>query len=50
MSKRDFFAHIYQYLDYVEGLVRVKAGVAAWKNSTIRQKGEQIKGYMTDMK
>jgi hypothetical protein len=44
LSKRDFLAHIHQYLHYVEDIMcTFKYKGVGWKESTLRQKGEQIK-------
>ena len=49
-SKRDFCAHIWQYLHYVEDEMCTKIyNKVHWRDSLLRKKGEQIKTMMRAM-
>ena len=45
-SKRDFLAHVYQYVHYVEYVLCTRTH---WPESTVRKKGIQLKQMMQDM-
>jgi len=46
VTKRDFLAHVYQYVHYVEDVLCTRTH---WPESTVRQKGIQLKQMMQDM-
>jgi len=45
-TKRDFLAHVYQYVHYVEDVLCTRTH---WPESTVRKKGIQLKQMMQDM-
>ena len=50
LSRRDFYANVIQYIDYVEDKM-LSRGVltrAEWKDSVLRNKGVQLKEMMQE--
>jgi hypothetical protein len=48
ISRRDFYAHVLQYIHYVEDTLMSHKALtpAEWSNSVLRNKGVQIKEMM----